>query len=159
MAQVIEESDDLVVSICGSLMAIRFMAPPNAANLERVTEHAERLVANKGTITLMVVVTLDEVPAVDHGLVVATKTFIERFSGKVLAQGVVLTGAGFSSAVLREWTAVFVDAGNWPTRSFASLEGACGWLARRPGQATELNRARKLFEALAPCMGLGMPSA
>lgn len=159
LAQVIDESDEAIIGVCHSLLVVRFKTAPDASKLQTLTDHAQRLVDAKGRVSLLVIVTVDQAPQVDPDLQSETDRFISTFTGKVLAQAVVLTGPGFSSAALRDWTSRFVEAGAWPTRSFASLEGACGWMARRPEQTTELNRARKLFEAVSPCMGLGLPTS
>ena len=89
------------------------------------------------------------------------QSIVKDFGDTVFAQAFVLVGAGFNSAALRGWIERYQNpaAGGWPTRSFASLEGACGWLARRPDQAADLSGPRRLFQAVAPSMGLGMPDA
>ena len=158
LAQVVEESDARLIAVCGPMVVCRSNRAPAARLLEEVAGHVERrLAANKGPVSMLWVLTLDGHPETDHELAVATEVFLERIGARLLAGAFVVTGVAFSSPVLREWIAQFADAGVWPTRSFASLEGACGWLARRPSQAVEVNRPRKLFEALSPSLGMGLP--
>jgi hypothetical protein len=161
LANVVEESERFIFAICGPLAIARWKKPPRAEDLQRFAELKRRIQKQHIRVCVLFILTGDEHGELDRGVTEATDLIVSQFGDSVFAQAFVLVGSGFNSAALRDWIGHYQDPdkGGWPTRSFASLEGACGWLARRPDQAPDLRGPRRLFQAVAPSMGLGMPEA
>lgn len=158
LANVVEESDRFIFAICGPLAIARWLKPPKPEDLDRFAE-LQRRIQKQHIRTCALFILGDDHQALEPGLLDATDRIVASFGDTVFAQAFVLVGSGFNSAALREWIGKYQNpsSGGWPTRSFASLEGACGWLARRPDQAADLSGPRRLFQAVAPSMGLGLP--
>lgn len=159
LANVVEENDRFIFAICGPLVIARWLQPPRAAELDRFAELQRRIQKQHLRICVLFILTGDGHDELEAGLLEATDRVVSSFGDTIFAQAFVLVGSGFNSASLREWISHYQApaTGGWPTRSFASLEGACGWLARRPDQAADLSGPRRLFQAVAPSMGLGLP--
>jgi len=159
LANVVEESDRFIFAICGPLAIARWKKSPLAEDLQRFAELKRRIQKQHQRVCVLFILTGDDHQELQDGVVEATDLIVKQFGDSVFAQAFVLVGSGFNSAALREWISHYQDPDKqgWPTRSFASLEGACGWLARRPDQNPDLAGPRRLFQAVAPSMGLGVP--
>lgn len=159
LANVVDETDRFIFAICGPLVIARWRKSPRVADLRRFSQLKSRVQKQHTRVCVLFILTVDDDQELDVGIGETTDALVKEFDGSVFAQAFVLVGSGFNSAALRTWIGHYQNAeqGGWPTRSFASLEGACGWLARRPDQNPDLSGPRRLFQAVAPSMGLGVP--
>lgn len=159
LARVLEETDEYMMAACSGLLVVRWNALPTVAGVAQWAKHLRELGELHPKLSLLTILGAGEASEPSSDAATQIEAIEVEFAGRVLAEAYVVAGTGFRSATMRSFVTSAQTGAQFPKRTFASLEGACGWLARRPEQIEDLNSPRRTFGAVAPSLGVDVSEA
>lgn len=138
----------------GSLLVVDYVTAGTVESLEETARQQHALIAERGKISMIQVVT-GAVGKVDDAVKKKAAEMTKALEGKVFGSAIVIPGSSLSAMMLR--TVVtginMVSKSSTPQKCYGTVEEALNWLKAFPGQPADFaSHSAKEIDALFPAL-------